>query len=230
MAFTVQDFHDLVKLIEEHPEWRADLRRLVLTEELLRVPDEMRELRGVVRELAEQVDQLGQRVDQLALAQHKTEQALGVLVHRVERLTGDVGSLRGWRLESEYRERAGAYLSRLVRRARVVSTNDLAEMLDDAVDAGRLDVEERNDLMLADVVVRGRRLDDGREQYLVVEVSDGLGLSDVERAVRRAGVLAKLHETVPVVAGRRLDPEWRQAAESRGVAVVVHAHDGDPPP
>jgi hypothetical protein len=38
MAFTVQDFHDLITLVVQHPEWRAELRRLVLTEELLALP------------------------------------------------------------------------------------------------------------------------------------------------------------------------------------------------
>ena len=38
MAFTVRDFRDLVELLEQHPEWRAELRRLVLTEELLALP------------------------------------------------------------------------------------------------------------------------------------------------------------------------------------------------
>jgi hypothetical protein len=38
MAFTVREFHDLIELLEQHPEWRADLRRLVLTEEVLGLP------------------------------------------------------------------------------------------------------------------------------------------------------------------------------------------------
>jgi hypothetical protein len=38
MAFTVQEFHDLVALLTQHPEWRAEIRRLVLTEELLALP------------------------------------------------------------------------------------------------------------------------------------------------------------------------------------------------
>jgi hypothetical protein len=46
VAFSVQDFHDLVRLLEQRPEWRAELRRLVLTEELLALP-------AIVRELAE---------------------------------------------------------------------------------------------------------------------------------------------------------------------------------
>ena len=46
MAFTVQDFHDLIALVTQHPEWRAELRRLVLTEELLALPQDCPRLRG----------------------------------------------------------------------------------------------------------------------------------------------------------------------------------------
>ncbi len=38
MAFSVQDFHDLVRLLAEHAEWRTQLRPLILTEELLALP------------------------------------------------------------------------------------------------------------------------------------------------------------------------------------------------
>ena len=31
MPFTADEFHDLIRLVESHPEWRAELRRLVLT-------------------------------------------------------------------------------------------------------------------------------------------------------------------------------------------------------
>ena len=46
MAFTVQDYHDLVRLLSEHPEWKSELRKLLLSGELLTLP-------AVVRELAE---------------------------------------------------------------------------------------------------------------------------------------------------------------------------------
>ncbi len=64
MAFTVDDFVDLLRLLEAHPEWRAQLRSLLLSEELLTVPErlarieqvlveetaQLRELRALVRE------------------------------------------------------------------------------------------------------------------------------------------------------------------------------------
>ncbi|MDW7982667.1 MAG: hypothetical protein RMH81_07630 [Thermomicrobium sp.] len=51
MPFTVRDFEDLVRLLERHPEWRSQLRRILLTEELLTVPER---LAHVERLLAEQ--------------------------------------------------------------------------------------------------------------------------------------------------------------------------------
>ncbi len=46
MPFTVEEFHDLVRLLEERPEWREELRRLVLTPALLAVPEQIAELRA----------------------------------------------------------------------------------------------------------------------------------------------------------------------------------------
>ena len=46
MPFTVDDFHDFIRLIEARPEWRTELRRLVLTDGLLAVPEQLAELRA----------------------------------------------------------------------------------------------------------------------------------------------------------------------------------------
>jgi hypothetical protein len=46
MSFTVDDFHDFIRLIEARPEWRTELRRLVLTDGLLAVPEQLAELRA----------------------------------------------------------------------------------------------------------------------------------------------------------------------------------------
>jgi hypothetical protein len=38
MAFEVADFQDLIQLLREHPDWRDELRTLLLTQELLTLP------------------------------------------------------------------------------------------------------------------------------------------------------------------------------------------------
>ncbi len=62
MAFTVADFPHLLRLLEQHPEWRAELRRLVLTDDLLGLP-------ALVRGLAEAQTRTEARVAELAEAQ-----------------------------------------------------------------------------------------------------------------------------------------------------------------
>ena len=79
MAFTVQDFHDLVRLLGQHPEWRLELRRLVLAEELLELP--------------RLVQELGEQTRQLAEAQRRTEARLEALAARVEALASRVEAL-----------------------------------------------------------------------------------------------------------------------------------------
>jgi len=81
MAFTVQDFHDLVALLTQHPEWRAELRRLVLTEELLALPQ-------IVRDLLEVQQRIEQQVAQLVGAQQHTEQQVAQLIPQVAQLVG----------------------------------------------------------------------------------------------------------------------------------------------
>ncbi len=107
MGFSVQDFHDLVRLLEAHPEWRAELRRLLLSEELLELPYLFRELvvkvealveaqtrteervgrlEEVVAKLDERVGRLEEAVAKLAEAQARTEERVGRLEEAVARL------------------------------------------------------------------------------------------------------------------------------------------------
>ena len=114
------------------------------------------------------------------------------------------------------------YFSKLVRRTRAIDHDDLCHLLDDALDRGILTEQERNDLIQTDVVVRGRRRTDGEEVYLIVEVSWGIGVSDVQRASRRARTFTKLGwQTMPVVAGGWLSADARQAAQQEGVVAIL---------
>jgi hypothetical protein len=208
MAFTVQDFHDLIGILEQHPEWRTEIRRLVLTEELLSLPQ-------IVHDLAEAQQRTEQRVGELAEAQRRTEQRIG-------RLQDDMGDLKGIMLEGRYYRRASSYFSRLVRRSQVISSNELAALLAEAVARGVLSEEGADEIGWADVVVRGQRREDGTDLYLVVEVSWEVGTSDVERVVRRAALLAQTGiQTLPVVAGDHIIDEAAELCRAMRVWQVL---------
>ena len=44
MSFTVEDLHDLIQLLERQPAWLTDVRRVVLTKELLALPEQLARL------------------------------------------------------------------------------------------------------------------------------------------------------------------------------------------
>jgi hypothetical protein len=169
-----------------------------------------------------------QRVEELAQAQTRTEVTLQALVETVRVLVTDVAALKGDNLERLYRDRAASYFARILRRIRTVSPDQLGLLLDEAVDAGRITLEEREDVLQADVVVEGRR--DGETVYLVVEVSWEVRSEDVERAVRRAAVLqrAVAHPTLPAVAGKVLATDRRTQEVASAVWRVLDGRTEPP--
>lgn len=219
MPFTVEEFRDLVRILEERPEWRGELRRLVLTDELLSLPEQVASLRAATeqsfQELIEaqkrtegQVATLAAQVTELTQAQKRTEGQFTDLAESVRVLARDMGDVKGRLLEIDYRTKGPAYFSRMLRRSHVLSPDELTALLDDAVDSGVLSDDQAQDISAADAIVRGRRREDGAEVYLVVEVSWGVGIDDIERASRRADLLARTGATaIPVVAGKWVTPE-----------------------
>jgi len=238
MAFTVSEFRELLQLLEQQPAWRAELRRWVLTEEVLALPQTVHELAEAQRrteerlgQLAGHMDALTQRVEQLAVRMEELIQRMEQLAETQLQMGSDLERLKGSDLERRYRERAHAYFSRLLRRTHVLSGDELSRRLDEAVLQGQLTEAEADAVLQADVVVRGRRREDGTEVYLVVEVSWGVGLSDVQRASERAALLARTGIlTLPVVAGFWVTPEAQEPARALQVWQVTDGRVVPPGP
>ncbi len=212
MPFTVADFHDLVRILEERPEWRRELRRLVLTDELLSLPEQVANLRAATEQ---RFQELTEQVAALAEAQRRFEGQMAALTAQVAALVEVVrplpdamADMKGRLLEIDYRTKGPAYFGRIIRRAHVLSQDELTALIEAAVDKGVLSDSQAQDIYAADVVVQGKRREDGAEVYLVVEVSWGVGPDDVARASRRAELLARTGRlTIPVVAGTRVTAE-----------------------
>jgi hypothetical protein len=112
MGMTVQDLHDLIRLLEEHPDWRAELRRVLLSSELLELPKLVREIAAIQRrhsELLEQhsreIGELRALVAQLAEAQRRTEQRVEELAEAQRRNEEQLASFRA-ETDARFRELA----------------------------------------------------------------------------------------------------------------------------
>ena len=274
----MREFHDFVRILERRPDWREELRRLILTDELLKLPQVVRELVEAQRRTEEElktltarVDSLTRRVDSLAAQMEALTSRVDSLTQRVDSLTAqmevltarvnsltqrvdslaaqmealtarvdslteaqvkteetlrrlgiDVAELKGDSLERKYREKAPAYFGPLLRRAKSLSADELWDIVDRGIEEGVLTSEEAREVLDTDIVVRGRRWKDGKEEFLVVEVSWGVGVTDVERAVRRAELLRRLGlEVRAVVAGRGITSEAEGLAAEKGVERVI---------
>lgn len=191
----IHDFHDVIRLLEMHPEWRADLRRLILTDELFALPHTVAQLTSQVSRLTEQ---------------------LSTLTEVVQRIGVDVGRLKGDGLEVRYTLRGIPLVTRVLRRPRPLTQGELDALLEEAESRGLLSSAESEEIVLADLVIQGKQRN--AEVYLVTEVSWGVGTDDVQRAAKRASLLAKAGvAAVPAVAGEWITPEAQQLAPGLGV-------------
>jgi archaellum component FlaC len=295
MPFSVSDFDEFLRLLDEHPEWREQLRRRLLAEEFLRLPaqtqevlESQRRLEAAVAALAEaqqrfeerlslveaRLDRVEERLSRveewiakaeerlsrveewiakaeerlsrveewiakaeerlsrleaavaaLAEAQQRFEERLSRVETRLDRVEERlsrvetrVGDLVGDNLERRYRERAGAYFGRILRRPTPVDLNDLRELLEPRLPAPAVD-----DVLLADLILRGRLATDGTEEtYLLLEVSAIVDERDVDRAVRRASLLRRAGlPTLAIVAGEDATAGAREAVTEQRVALLL---------
>src|SRR5438093_11243041 len=91
MPFTIEDFRDLVRLLEEKPEWRAEMRRLILTDELLALPERVErgflELTEAAKRHDEQIAEMRAEMDRRFA---ETDRRFRELIAEMDRRFGEL--------------------------------------------------------------------------------------------------------------------------------------------
>jgi hypothetical protein len=261
MAFTVEDFQDLLSILEHQPEWRAQLRRYVLTDDGIDLPGTLQAIADAQRTTDERLLTLTEQVQALTAAQSRTDARVDALTEQMQTLTlrvdalaeqvqaltvrldvltqhvdaladrldkrlikidDDLGRMKGILLEMRYRERPHTLFRHIIRRAKALSPDELYRRVDQAVQAGQLTEDEAEEIVLADVIARGRQILNAEEIYGVVEVSWGISPKDVARAAEQAALLAKTGvKTVGIVAGEWISPDAIGEADRQQVWRVL---------
>ena len=80
MGFTVTDFADLLRLLEQNPEWKNALRTALLGEGFLELPELVRRLAASQQRAQEELAALAAEVRALAEAQRRTDERIAELV------------------------------------------------------------------------------------------------------------------------------------------------------
>ncbi|MFN7162486.1 MAG: hypothetical protein ACK4NB_05445 [Fimbriimonadales bacterium] len=244
MAFTVTDFEDLLRILEEKPEWRQRMREAILGRQWLELPEKFQQLVEVVQSLAEAQRRTEQRVEELAEAQRRTEQRVEELVEaqrrtdttvqelvqiwhemaqRLERLEnwqqGETGRREGERYERDVVARAPAlfYGGNGGGRGEPHVRQQVARWLAPYFQQG-IDIDPQNDPLLADLIWwKG-------DHVMVGEIGSKLGINDVRRAKARAETLRQVGvNATPVVIGEEWGtPDTEAIAQQEGVEWYVH--------
>src|SRR5262249_10829285 len=132
MAFTVNDFQDLLRLLRQHPEWRDQLRDVLLGDELLGLPATVARLVAALEQLTEEVRRRPQRMEAVEGRLERVEETLAEHGQRLDRMEGTLvrqdaklGDLSGYVLEQRVREGAAAYFGSSLDRIRVQESQEL---------------------------------------------------------------------------------------------------------
>lgn len=224
----------IIAELQANPQAQRLLLRALLTNEFLGMPARLDRIEKDIAELKADVAELKIDVAELKtdMAEVKTDVAelktnVAELNTNVAELNTNVGSLKGSDLELRVHRRIRPLLSQhlQLRRPRIVqsafhqSEAEFEDPVSDAVDAGRISADQEQRIMATDVIVHAQRSNERTPIWVAVEVAGRVDAEDIRRSRESADTLAAVfgEETVPVIAGYRIDGVDRARAAAAGV-------------
>ncbi|MCX8041019.1 MAG: hypothetical protein N3A56_00830 [Thermodesulfobacteriaceae bacterium] len=208
-SYVIHNYYDLIRALKENPEWLEELRKLILTHDLLELPKKFEEfLEKEFRPLKSDVETLKKDVETLKSDVETLKKDVEILKRDVGVLKVDVANLKGDNFERKVRERAPAFFGKHFKKVKVIPIEEWAEKLDETQEAGIISSEERKEALNLDLLIRCKRWEDTEEILLAVEVSYTADDKDAVRALKRAEIFFKVYQikTIPVVIAKELSP------------------------
>ena len=241
---TINTIEDLIRILDENPEWTEALRSRLLTRELLELPArfaeyaETNEKRMVANDrrfesINLQFESIGRRFESIdrrfesidrqfeTVNAHLKSLALRIdrLDRRMGRFEGDMALFRSRHVSEMVREQTRR-LAREVgyRRVRTLTADDLYDMVDEA-DTDGISLSALRSFRFADLIMEAENTDSGDPGYIAVEISYTVNGRDTERAFRNADFLRRFtgKDAVAVIAGVRKDERVNSDIEAGNV-------------
>ena len=211
----------IIAELQANPDAQQLLLRALLTNEFLGMPVRLDAIEKDIAELKVDVAQLKEDVAELK--------------EDVGELKNDVGTIKGIILENTLHRRLASeiYHPLQLRRPRLIQSpmqhpgNEFLDLIDDAVLDGRISSENKTRIDKTDFIIRAQRRSERTVVWIVAEVSNRVGESDIVRARESADVLDILvdEEIVAVVAGYSIDPRDVARAEAARVMYIEVEED-----
>ena len=221
-ATKIDTIEDLIRVLDDHPEWLEAMRVRLLTRELLELPQRLAEF---IEAANQRFDRVEERLDRIEGRQDRVEGRLDRIEARQDRaetllgkLIDNVGNLKGAHAKSVAKEEADIIANSLgLRLTRLFTGQEVGELAlgQDAADIPR---NELLSFRRADIVMEAADAD-GAPCYVAVEVSYTVNGRDTTRAVRNADMLTRFtgKPARAVVAGLQIDDRVRSDVESGAI-------------
>lgn len=244
----LNDIADLLRILEQRPEWAERLRAILLTKELLALPEKVTQLAALIDRLAQAqaetnraLRETNARVDRLAQAQEETnakldrfiaaQEAINASVdRRLETLENQVSDLLGSDLENRLHGNITSIAARNfnLRRVHILKSRffppnqNFYDRLYAAEDAGSITPEQALQLQETDFILSARATDTQQMVYLAVEVSRTVAAHDITRARERADALLASTgaPTIAMVIGNFIPDPEQDRAQKHNVTLI----------
>ncbi len=238
---TINNIADLVRIIREQPEWADAIRSILLSQELLELPERFAKF---VQRVDQKFDAIDQRFDDLTQDMNARFQEVNARFQEVDArfqevnaqfqgmnarfnlLAGQVGNLNGYVYEQRVKNGA------LVRAKNILGLEDpqlaltrdtgrtveLDRLVNRALSSGVISPEQEEELQETDIIIAG-----AGNRHAAIEVSVTADNSDIQRARLRADILANVTggEVTPVIITANLNEPQRLFAENQAVTIFT---------
>ena len=206
-ATTINTIEDLIRVLDENPEWLEALRARLLTRELLELPQRLADFVEATERRFETIDRRFEAIDQRFEATDRQFAQLRNDLAPIKAAHARNATLREADLIAE--DNGLSFV-------RVLSDSQVAELARSPGAAGVARNELRS-FRRADLIVEGRG-EAGETCYLAAEGSYTVNGRETDRAIRNAGLLTQFtgQPACAVVAGLRHDrriEKWLEAGE-----------------
>ena len=227
---------DILKALDENPQWRAAVRDRILGEELLQLPARFEAFRQDMTAFAKSTDE---RLGRLEEGQQEIRSDVAILKEGQQEIRSDVAILKEGQQEiradvailkegqQEIRSDMSIVKGHHARNAAVTESRRICRTLDcrqtrlmdgdwsenlvDHGDTTNIPTGDLTSFQNADLIIQATNRENGRTVYVPVEASFTARSHDFDRASRNARLIEhfKNEPAIPVVASRYLSTEVR---------------------
>ena len=223
---TIHTMEDLIRLLDEKPEWADALRSRLLNRDLIELPgrfaafaaDTTTRFDGIDARfdgIDARLDRIDVRLDGMDARLDRIDVRLDGMDVRLDRIEVTLGPLRGAHARNAGIRKVNSIARRLgLRRVRNLSEDDLQNLVDNG-DTSELAANELDSFLEADLVIEAKDAQ-GETAFIAVEISYTVDGRDTARAIRNARLLRWFtgKEASALVTGVRMDDRVRHIIDA----------------